>query len=54
MEALKRRVATLLERLKGNEAGDRSQSARLDSLELRMADAERKIGKRAKTLDADE
>ena len=54
MNGLKRRLDAFLVRLKGNEAGDRGQSERLDSLESRVNDLERKIDKRVRTLDADE
>lgn len=54
MDALRRRLDAILDRLKGNEREDRGLSSRLDRLEKRVDAAERKIGKRVKTLDADE
>ncbi len=54
MRALKKRLEATIARLVSNEKDDRSQSRRLDELERRMADAERKLEKRVKTLDAEE
>lgn len=54
MRALKRRVEAILARLVSNEGLDREQERRGRDHERRIAVLERKIGKRARTLDADE
>lgn len=54
MEAIKRRLAAILERLKSNEAEDRGQGRRIDALERRVARLEGKAILRPNELDADE
>ncbi len=54
MGTWRKAVDALKAGLKRNEEGDRDRSERLDSLEKRVEVAERKLGKRVKTLEADE
>ncbi len=54
MRGIKKRLDALLARLVSNEALDREQERRGRDQEGRIARLERQIGKRVKTLDADE
>jgi hypothetical protein len=54
MRVLRKRLDAILVRLISNEALDREQQRRGLDHERRIQALERKVGKRVKTLDADE